>query len=83
MGNFHSVLCLLLIGQVREYLCPKFDPLCDRPHFVGANQEELVVVDLIADRQGIQPRQRKKWAKILDAFAAIAFAIAPLHSSFI
>ena len=39
-------------------------------------------MDLIARREGIQPQQRKKWAKILDAFGALAFAIAPLHSTF-
>ena len=48
-----------------------------------ANQEELAVVDLIAERERIQPQQWKKWAKILDAFGALAFAIAPLHSTFI
>ena len=40
-------------------------------------------MDLIAEREGIQPQQRKKWAKFLDAFGALAFAIAPLHSTFI
>ena len=83
LGNFHLVLRLLLIAPAREYLCCKFDPQCDRPRIVGANQEELVVVDLIAERGGIQPQQRQKWAKILDAFGALAFAIAPLLSTFI
>ena len=32
-------------------LCLKFAP---RPHIVGANQEELAFVDLIAEREGIQ-----------------------------
>ena len=40
-------------------------------------------MDLIAEREGIQTQQRKKWAKILDAFGALAFAIAPLYSTFI
>ena len=40
-------------------------------------------MDLIAELEGIQPPQRKKWAKILDAFSALAFAIAPLHSTVI
>ena len=53
LGSFHWVLRLLL--PTRGYLCLTFDPLCDRPHIVGANQEELVVVDLIAEREGIQP----------------------------
>ena len=83
LGNFHWVLRLLMIAPTRKYLCLKFDPLCDRPHIVGANQEELAVVDLIAEREGIQPHLRKKWAKILDAFGALAFAIALLHSTFI
>ena len=38
---------------------------------------------LIAEREGVEPQQRKKWSKILDAFGALAFAIAPLHSTFI
>ena len=65
------------------HLCLKFDPMCDRPHIVGANQEELAVVDLIAKREGVEPQQRKKWSKILNAFGALAFAIASLHSTFI
>ena len=40
-------------------------------------------MDLIAEREGIEPQQRKKLSKILDAFGALAFAIAPLHSTFI
>ena len=43
-------------------------------------------MDLIAEREGIQPQQRNKWAQFLDAFGcfgALAFAIAPLHSTFI
>ena len=83
MSNWHWVLRLLLIAPTREYLCLKFDPMCDRPHIVGANQEELAVVDLIAEREGVEPQRRKKWSKILDAFGALAFAIAPLHSTFI
>ena len=44
LGNFHGVLRLLLNAPTCEYLCLKLDPLCDpydRPHLVGANQEEL------------------------------------------
>ena len=40
-------------------------------------------MDLIAEREGVEPQQRKKWSKILDAFGALAFAIAPVHSTFI
>ena len=49
LGNFHWVLRLLLIAPSRQYLCLKFDPLCDRPHIAKANREELAVVDLIAN----------------------------------
>ena len=83
LGNFHWTFRLLLIASTREYLCLKFDPLCDQPHIVGANQEELFVVHLIAEQEGIQPEQRKKCAKILGVFGALAFAIAPLYSIFI
>ena len=40
-------------------------------------------MDLIAEGEGVEPQQHKKWSKILDAFSALAFAIAPLHSTFI
>ena len=40
-------------------------------------------MDLIAEREGVEPKQRKRWSKILDAFGALAFVIAPLHSTFI
>ena len=40
-------------------VCLKFDPLYDQPHIVGANKEELVVLDSIAKCEGIQPQQRK------------------------
>ena len=79
MSNQHWLLRLLLIAPTRECLCLKFDPMCDRPHIVGANQEELAV----AEREGVVPQQRKRWSKILDAFGALTFAIAPLHSTFI
>ena len=83
LGNSHWVLRLLLIAPTREYLCLKFDPLLDKPHNVGANKEELAVVDKLADREGIQPQQRRKWATFLYAFGSLAFAIAPLYSTFI
>ena len=56
LSNSHWVLRLLLIAPTCEYLCVKFDPMCDRPHIVGANQEELAVVDLIAEREGVEPQ---------------------------
>ena len=37
LSNSHWVLRLLLIAPTHEYLCLKFDPMCDRPHIVGAN----------------------------------------------
>ena len=40
-------------------------------------------MDLIAEQEGIRPQQRKNWAKSLDAFSALAYAIAPLHSTLI
>ena len=82
-SNSHWVLRLLLIAPTREYLYLKFDPMCDWPRIVGANQEELAVVDLIAEREGVEPQQRKRWSKILGPFGALAFAFAPLHSTFI
>ena len=71
LSNSHWVLRLLLIAPTREYLSLKFDAMCDRPHIVGAHQEELAVVDLIAEGEGVEPQQRKKWSKILDIFGAL------------
>ena len=68
LSKWHWVLRLLLIAPTREYLCLNFDPMCDRPHIVGANQEELVVVDLIAEREGVEPQQQKKWVKDFGCF---------------
>ena len=67
----------------REYLCLKFEPLCDEPHIARANKEKLAVVDLIAEREGIQPQQRKKWVTFLNAFGSLAFPIAPVYFTFI
>ena len=36
-SNSHWVLRLLLTAPTREYLCLKFDPMCDRPHIVVAS----------------------------------------------
>ena len=40
LANSHLVL-RLLIAPALENLCLKFGPLCDNPHMVGANMEEL------------------------------------------
>ena len=40
-------------------------------------------MDELAEREGIQPQPRRKWATFLDAFGSLAFAIAPLYSTFI
>ena len=37
LSNWHWVLRLLLIAPTREYLCLKFDRVCDRPQIFGAN----------------------------------------------
>ena len=38
-------------------------------------------MEWIAEQEGIQPRQLKKWDTFLGAFGNIAFAIAPLYST--
>ena len=53
-----------------------------KPPSHPATSRRSSVVDLIAELEGVEPQQRKKWSKILDAFGAPAFAIAPLHSTF-
>ena len=56
LSNWQWVLRLLLIAPTHEYLCLNFDPMCDRPHIVGANHEELAFVDLIAEREAVEPQ---------------------------
>ena len=48
LRNQHWVLRLLLVSPTRTHLCLVFDPLCNKPHIVGANTEELAIVNLIA-----------------------------------
>ena len=59
------------------------DPLCNKPYIVGANNEELAIVNLIAEQEGIEPRPLKKWDRFLGEFGSVAFAIAPLYSTFL
>ena len=40
-------------------------------------------MDELAEREGIQPQPRRKWATFLYAFGCLAFAIAPVYSTFI
>ena len=55
-ANMHWVLRLLLVSPKREYLCLRFDPLCSKPHVVGANIEELAIMELVVEQEGFQPR---------------------------
>ena len=43
--------------------------------------EEWAIVNLIAEREGIEPRPLKKWDRFLGEFGGVAFAIAPLYST--
>ena len=79
----HRVPRLLLVAPTCEYLCLMFDPLSSKPHTVGANMERLAKMELIAEQEGVQPRQLKKWDVFLGAFGSVAFAIAPHYSTFI
>ena len=81
--NTHWVLCLLLVSPARTFLCLVFDPMCNRPYIVGANTEELAIVNLIAKQEGIGPRPQKKWDRFLGEFGSVAFAIAPLNPTFL
>ena len=54
--NAHWVLRLLLVSPTRTFLCLVFDLLSNRPYIVGANIEELAIVNLIAEQEGIEPR---------------------------
>ena len=79
----HWVLCLLLVSPCRSFLCLVFDPLCNRPYIVGANTKELAIVNPIAEQEGIEPRPQKKWGRFWGEFGSVAFAIAPLYSTFL
>ena len=77
------MLRLLLVSPTRTFLCLVFDPLCNKPYIVGANGEELAIVNLIAKQEGIEPRPQKRWERFLGEFGSVAFAIAPLYSTFL
>ena len=77
------MLRLLLVSPTRTFLCLVFDPLCNRLYIVGANTEELAIVNLIAEQEGIEPRPQKKWDKFLGEFGSVAFVVAPLYSTFL
>ena len=81
--NEHWVLRLLLVSPTRSFLCLVFDPLCNKPYIVGANIEELAIGKLIAEQEGIEPRLQKRWGMFLGGFGSVAFAIAPLYSTFL
>ena len=40
-------------------------------------------MNLIAEREGIEARAQKRWDKFLGEFGSVAFAIAPLYSTFL
>ena len=75
--NEHWVLRLLLVSPTCILLCLVFDPPCNKPYIVGANIEELAIVNLIGEQEGIEPRPQKSWDKFLGEFGSLAFAIPP------
>ena len=75
--NQHWVLRLLLVFSTRTFVCLVFDPLSNRLYTVGANTKELAIVNLIADKEGIEPRPQKKWDMFLGEFGNVAFATPP------
>ena len=81
--NAHWMLRLLLVSPTRTFLCLVFDPLCYKPYIAGANTEELAIVNLIAEQEGIKARALKRWDKFLGEFGSVAFAIASLYSTFL
>ena len=79
--NTHWVLRLLLVSPTCTFLCLLFNLLCNKPYIVGANTEELAIVNLIAEQDGIEPRPQKKWDRFLGEFGTLAFTLAPLYST--
>ena len=82
LGNFHRVPRLLFIAPTHECLCLKLDPHCHRPHIVGVNQDELAVVDLIAEREGIQPSSGRS-GQSFWMLSVPCICNCTLHSTFI
>ena len=67
--NEHWLLRLLLVSPTRTFLCLVLDPLCNKPYIAGANTEELAIVNLIAEREGIEPRPQKRWDRFWVSLA--------------
>ena len=83
LRNQHLVLRLLLVSPTHTLLCLVLDPLYNKPCIVGANTEELAMVNLIAEREGIDARPQKRWDTFLGEFGSVAFAIAPVYYTLI
>ena len=66
----HWVLRLLFVSPTRTFLCLVFDPPCNKPYIVGANTQELAIVNLIAKQEGIEPRPQKRWDRFLVSLVA-------------
>ena len=45
--------------------------------------QELAIANLIAEQEGIWQRQQKNWGTFLGVLGSLAFAVAPLYSTFI
>ena len=82
LRNQHWVLCFLLVFGTLFFLCLLFDPLYNGPYIDGAHINDSAIVHLIAKQKGTQPRQLKKWDTFLAECGTVAFAIAPLYSTF-
>ena len=70
-----------MVSPTRTFLCLVFDPLCNKPYMAGVNTEELAILNLIAEREGIEARPQKRWDKFLGEFGIVASAIAALYST--
>ena len=64
----HTLLCLVFVRN--------------KLYIAGANTKELAIVNLIAEREGIEPRPQQSWDRFLGGFGSVAFARAPLYSTF-
>ena len=71
LRNEHWVMRLLLVSPTHMFLCLVFDPLCNKLYIAGANTEELAIVNLIAEREGIRPRPQKRWDRFLGEFGRL------------
>ena len=58
--NLTSEILPRLVSPTHTLLCAVFDPLCNKPYILLANCEDLVIVNYIAEHEGIEATPQKR-----------------------